>query len=234
MSAPGESAITPLARQRRSTAAPAIRLLFAAAAAVVVITAPPAAYAQSPCRGDCDGDHFVSGDEVLRGIQAALAGVHLEDCDAFDLDTSGGVTVEEIVAAVADHIGPCRPPPTPTPSPSPTPLEACREVTPALYPGPTTGCKAAFPEQGNILWFEDEGDLTVCCHRQMGVERLYYAKDRLAAHIDATCPHASFDFAFVFTSGHPSRVVGSASGGGPVFLPICHTEESGIAPMPVG
>lgn len=52
------------------------------------------------CAGDCDGDGFVTVDEIVRLVGAALAG-GTGDCAAGDLDENGGISVDEIVSAVS-------------------------------------------------------------------------------------------------------------------------------------
>lgn len=67
-----------------------------------------------PCVGDCDEDFVVGEGELLTGIAIALADVPLDTCPSFEVVDDGAVTVDELVRAVADALGPCRFAATPT------------------------------------------------------------------------------------------------------------------------
>lgn len=86
-----------------------------AAAAVFSLAAPTAA-----CTGDCDGNGFVTVDELVRGVDIALGLTLLNDCPSFDRDGDHKVSVDELVAAVNAALNKCPPGPTSTPSPTPT------------------------------------------------------------------------------------------------------------------
>jgi hypothetical protein len=60
------------------------------------------------CVGDCDQDSVVGEGELLTGIAIALADVPLDTCKSFDVVEGGRVTVDELVRAVVDSLGPCR------------------------------------------------------------------------------------------------------------------------------
>ena len=59
------------------------------------------------CTGDCDGNHQVSIDELLRGIAIALGNLGLDDCQPFDQNQSHQVEINEVVAALRDALGAC-------------------------------------------------------------------------------------------------------------------------------
>jgi hypothetical protein len=61
---------------------------------------------QPPRVGDCNGDLVVSVDELVVGVNIALDNAGATACVRFDGDESGGVTVEELVAAVQAAISP--------------------------------------------------------------------------------------------------------------------------------
>jgi len=71
-------------------------------------TPTPTATPDAPvCAGDCDGNHAVTVDEILRGVSIALGGQALGLCPAFDRDGDAAVTVDEIVAAVSNALVGC-------------------------------------------------------------------------------------------------------------------------------
>jgi hypothetical protein len=59
------------------------------------------------CAGDCNGDGSVTIDELIRGVNIALALAPLDGCPAFDTDGDGSVGVAELVAAVNAALGRC-------------------------------------------------------------------------------------------------------------------------------
>lgn len=79
------------------------------------------ARAPGRCPGDCDGSLLVSIDELVTGVNIALARRPAADCAAFDANNSATVTVDELVTAVRAAIEGCPAPGTPTPEPTPTP-----------------------------------------------------------------------------------------------------------------
>lgn len=52
--------------------------------------------------GDCNGDHCVTVDETVTGVNIVLDRRPLSSCPAFDLNDDGRVTVNELVSAVND------------------------------------------------------------------------------------------------------------------------------------
>ena len=55
---------------------------------------------RAQCASDCNGDGFVTIDELLTGVRIALESLPLDVCKAADQDGSGRVTINEIFAAV--------------------------------------------------------------------------------------------------------------------------------------
>jgi len=65
------------------------------------------------CVGDCDWDSQVTVDEVVLGVNVALASVPLSACEMFDYDGDGSVTVDELVRGVNNALHGCADPLTP-------------------------------------------------------------------------------------------------------------------------
>jgi hypothetical protein len=61
----------------------------------------------NPCGGDCNHDHRVSVDELVRGVSIALGAATLELCPVFDCNGTGNVTVDCLIAAVDDALDGC-------------------------------------------------------------------------------------------------------------------------------
>ena len=59
------------------------------------------------CPGDCDGDSFVTIDELIRGVNIALGNAHVEDCLNMDRSGDGKVTIDELIAAVGASLNGC-------------------------------------------------------------------------------------------------------------------------------
>ena len=122
----------------RDTAASA---LAAAVALTGVLCA--AAVARAVCIGDCPPpDGQVAVNELVLGVNIALGSAALSACPAYDANATGGVGVEELIAAVNDALQGCPGAPTPTSGPgtpgtTPTPLmTATPTATWTLAPGP--------------------------------------------------------------------------------------------------
>jgi len=64
------------------------------------------------CSGDCDGNQAVTVDELVKGVNIALGTSPLVQCEAFDRDQGGTVSVDELVAAVRNALEGCAPPVT--------------------------------------------------------------------------------------------------------------------------
>ena len=61
------------------------------------------------CAGDCDGDGRVSVDELVTGVNIALAATPLDACPLFDDNEDARLTVDELVTAVNNALSGCRP-----------------------------------------------------------------------------------------------------------------------------
>jgi hypothetical protein len=56
--------------------------------------------AAAACPGDCEGDRQVTIGDLVRGASIALGNTPLDSCPSFDVDGSGSVTIDELLAAV--------------------------------------------------------------------------------------------------------------------------------------
>src|SRR5437867_2609073 len=99
-------------------------LLTTVSVATVLAVLVCTAAAQAQCVGDCDHNGAVTVDELIRGVNIALATTPLTDCPAFDSDASADVTVNELIIAVNIALNGCSTPATPTPTVTPTPTES--------------------------------------------------------------------------------------------------------------
>lgn len=96
------------------------------------------------CPGDCDGLGTVTVTELVKGVNIAIGQQNLSACPAFDSDSSGAVSIAELVAAVHAALFGCGPSvSTPTPTmtaaktatASPTVTVACVEPSDLLLSG---------------------------------------------------------------------------------------------------
>lgn len=76
-------------------------------AAVALTMAAADARAQGVCLGDCNGDGFVTVDEVVTMVNIALGMADVSTCTAGDADSSGSITVDEIVSALTNALEGC-------------------------------------------------------------------------------------------------------------------------------
>ena len=60
-----------------------------------------------PCTGDCDSNHSITIDELVKGVDIALGTANLDQCSAFDCNGNGHVTVDCIVKAVDAALNSC-------------------------------------------------------------------------------------------------------------------------------
>ena len=60
----------------------------------------PVTIAPAACAGDCDADGRVTIDQLITGVRMALGEAPLTACPAMDADQSGGIQVDDLVAAV--------------------------------------------------------------------------------------------------------------------------------------
>jgi hypothetical protein len=68
--------------------------------------------AAQTCSGDCDGNQVVTVNELVKGVNIALGTSQLGECEAFDRDQNGTVSVDELVAAVRNALEGCTSPVT--------------------------------------------------------------------------------------------------------------------------
>jgi len=66
-----------------------------------------AAFAAPECTGDCNGDGAVTIDELLVGVNLALAEGTPVPCTAFDVNGDGHVTIDELVDAAGRALNGC-------------------------------------------------------------------------------------------------------------------------------
>ena len=82
-----------------------------ATATIAPPTAPPpsetATTVPTPCVGDCDGSEQVSVDEIITMVSIALGNAGMPACASGDVDQSGIVEVNEIVAALQRSLHGC-------------------------------------------------------------------------------------------------------------------------------
>jgi hypothetical protein len=60
-----------------------------------------------PCTGDCDSNHSITIDELVKGVDIALGTANLDQCRAFDCNGNGQVTVDCIVKGVDAALNSC-------------------------------------------------------------------------------------------------------------------------------
>jgi hypothetical protein len=70
--------------------------------------ATPTASAGPTCAGDCDGDGEVEINELILGVNIALANRTLDACPAFDADGGGTVSIGELISAVGNSLNGCQ------------------------------------------------------------------------------------------------------------------------------
>jgi hypothetical protein len=57
--------------------------------------------------GDCNGNHVVTVDELVRGVNIALGNLPLAQCLPFDPNGDGGVGIAELVQGVNNALRGC-------------------------------------------------------------------------------------------------------------------------------
>jgi hypothetical protein len=60
-----------------------------------------------PCVGDCNGNHVVTVDELVRGVNIALGNLPLTQCLAFDPTSDGSVAIGELIQGVNNALRGC-------------------------------------------------------------------------------------------------------------------------------
>ncbi len=68
---------------------------------------PTATVGAGACAGDCNGDGFVTIDELLKAVNIALGTVGAEVCPTVDRNGDGVVTIDELVLAVSAALNGC-------------------------------------------------------------------------------------------------------------------------------
>lgn len=84
-----------------------------------IVLGPSGRAYSNPCAGDCDGDGWVSVDELIRGVAIALGEAEVTQCATLDSDADAVVSVAELIGAVAAALEGC--PSTPAATPTTTP-----------------------------------------------------------------------------------------------------------------
>jgi hypothetical protein len=87
---------------------------------VLLSVAGPTA-ALGVCIGDCNEDGTVTIDELVKGVELALAGAEDGSCVPIDADGDGRVEIDELVLGVRSAQSGCPPEATATPTSPPTP-----------------------------------------------------------------------------------------------------------------
>jgi DNA-binding beta-propeller fold protein YncE len=77
------------------------------AALALILSVATGAVAHAACTGDCNGDHAVTINELLSGVNISLGGAVMSACAEFDRNGDGRVSVDELIAGVADALQGC-------------------------------------------------------------------------------------------------------------------------------
>jgi hypothetical protein len=85
--------------------------LAAPPTATATPTPPPVTSAPRSitCPGDCDGDHRVRVNELVRGVGIALDQINVRECRQLDMDDNERITVDELVTATNSALMGCLP-----------------------------------------------------------------------------------------------------------------------------
>jgi len=98
-------AVTPTPTQTADARTPSVTGTRSPSATVGV--SPTGSATPRKCPGDCDGDGFVTIDELIRGVNITLGNAHVEDCLNMDRSGDGKVTIDELIAAVGASLNGC-------------------------------------------------------------------------------------------------------------------------------
>jgi hypothetical protein len=71
------------------------------------VTPTPTPPPQSGCVGDCDGDHLVSIDELVKGVNVAIGATPLSACASINMNADGAATIDELIGAVNAALSGC-------------------------------------------------------------------------------------------------------------------------------
>lgn len=150
-------------------------------------TATPASTA-GRCTGDCNGDGEVRINELLSGVDIALATLSVDTCSVFDRSGDGQVTIDELMVAVGALLRGCpRPAVTATPTPVQT-FSATSTPTPTRTPATRTVAAPEIPRRGVYHSYPGyEIGLPIAASDPQGTA-LHYAPRMLpqGAHLDAS------------------------------------------------
>lgn len=124
-----------------------------------------ASLASAQCVGDCDGDGVVAINELIHGVDMALAGRNISECPSLDVDRDGGVSIGELITAVRAALSGCSPTPsttptsTPTSSPTSTGFRICGKAGERPDPNPPLARDAVFTLEplGTIVFSSPAG-----------------------------------------------------------------------------
>lgn len=87
------------------------------------------------CVGDCNGDRFVSINELITAVNIDLGGDSDDACPAFTCNSGPLVYIDCLIIAVHNALNGCQPSTTlPTPTPSPVPPELSLGVEASVFP----------------------------------------------------------------------------------------------------
>lgn len=88
----------------------------------MVALLPGRAAGAMACYGDCDGDGFLTVDELVRAVTIALGRQTIDTCLSADVSGDEMVTVEEVIVATQFALRGCPPPDTATATATDTPV----------------------------------------------------------------------------------------------------------------
>lgn len=123
------------------------------------------------CTGDCDGNGAVTIDEIVVGLNVALALQALDTCPAFDRNGTKTVEIDTLIAAVDDLLRGCPgvpatvdPTPTSTPTPAESPTASPTATLTATETPTPPGFAACLPAPGMFADCFQTSGLDVGCY----------------------------------------------------------------------
>jgi RHS repeat-associated protein len=203
----------------------------------LTVLSPVRARAQA-CPGDCDGDAVVGVDEIVLGVNIALRLADVSLCQTMDTNHDLEISVDELIAAVANALNRC---PTPTPTSTPiAPATSAPTATPTATLGtgnspPTAVDDAAATLAGESIHVvvlandsDPDGDqLTVTSFTQPAGGTVGFAND-----VASYAPNSGFtgtdSFMYTVSDGHG----GSASAAVTVVVNSLPPDPATVAPPP--
>ncbi len=149
------------------------------------------AQAMAVCSGDCDGDGSVSINEIISGVNIAIALADLDLCAAIDADGDGSVSISELITAVNHGLDGCPGTETATATPS---------GTPGALPTPTATEASALPptnaddlvvwlRAGNYLGWRHESGIHASAGPHFGRVRTFLNPALFASLDDGQLSH---------------------------------------------